>query len=111
MKDDYCENCPMHYLECDYWGEWDEGCSAGLDGWFDGKYSLICKMPKVVKKVYLKCREWKDELYWKIHIKKYEEELTESDCYGCKYEYVVENEKCESCSRNFSDFYERKEEN
>lgn len=72
MKDDYCENCPMHYLECDYWGEWDEGCSAGLDGWFDGKYSLICKMPKVVKKVYLKCREWKDELYWKIHIKKYE---------------------------------------
>ena len=110
MKDDYCENCPMHYLECDYWGEWDEGCSAGLDGWFDGKYSLICKMPKAVKKVYLKCREWKDELYWKIHIKKYEEELTESNCYGCKYEYV-ENEKCESCSRNFSDFYERKEDN
>lgn len=96
MKDDYCENCPMHYLECDYWGEWDEGCSAGLDGWFDGKYSLICKIPKVVKKIYLKCREWKDELYWKIHIKKYE---------------YVENEKCESCSRNFSDFYERKEEN
>lgn len=56
MKDDYCENCPMHYLECDYWGEWNEGCSAGLDGWFDGKYSLICKMPKIVKKVYLKYR-------------------------------------------------------
>lgn len=53
MKD-YCKNCPMYWQGQDYLGEWDEGCELWLDGWFDGEdYSLICRMPRLIKRIYL----------------------------------------------------------
>lgn len=71
---DYCKNCPMHWQECDYWGEWDEGCEAFISAFFDGKWSLICRMPVFIKKIYEKYIRYKTEKYWEKEISKYKEE-------------------------------------
>lgn len=77
---DPCENCPMYWASCDYWGEWNEGCEAELDGWFDGKdYIFICKMPIFIKKIFLRYLKWKEDRYWKNYIKDYEMEMESED--------------------------------
>lgn len=75
MMRDCCDKCPMYWSSRDYWGECDEGCVCGLDGWFNGKnYKPICYMPIFIKKLYLKYVDWKDDRYWKKHIMDYEED-------------------------------------
>lgn len=84
----YCKDCPMYWNACDYWGEWDEGCEAHLDGWFDGKdHTLICKMPNFIKTIYLKYLRWKEERYWKKHIKEWEENDCNGECNQCEHKF------------------------
>lgn len=71
---DYCENCPMYWSACDYWGEWDEGCLIHCDGWFKGKgFKLVCHMPVLVKKLYLKYYNWREEIRWERIVREQEE--------------------------------------
>lgn len=74
MKD-YCKDCPAYYSDCDYWGEWDEGCELHGYAWFDGKgYKLFCRLPKIIKKLYLKFYRWQDERHWYKEVKEQEDE-------------------------------------
>lgn len=67
---DCCKNCPMYWNECDYWGEWDEGCELHYCGWFNGKgYKLICYMPIFIKKLYLRYYRWREEIRWEKFIR------------------------------------------
>ena len=107
---DYCKNCPMFWHSRDYWGEYDEGCNAYKDYIWNGKPSMICRMPVFIKKVVAKYLKSKEERYWKQHIKKYEEdnelnntENSKKDCFiaekNIAYPLCVgrDQPECEDC--------------
>lgn len=72
---DYCKDCPAAWSSCDYWGEWDEGCELNIKYYFSGKgCKLICRLPKFIKKLYLKFYRWKEDRRWERYERKHQGE-------------------------------------
>lgn len=88
-----CENCPMYWWTQDYWGEFDEGCECNFDGWFYGKYKMICYMPKIIKKIYQKYLRWKDDMYWKRECMMMEDQYDLTIVYLSDNPVRIENSK------------------